>query len=95
MYEIECKTILVKAQIKQPIYSDQTMPLKAVIKVLVAFETTFFGLLLCSIKTTFISFYKLISGLTIHISSCCDHIKATKTIGSIAFSPVLPKMLSI
>jgi len=70
------------------------MPLKAVIKELVAFETTFSELLLCSIKNTFISFHKLISSLTIHISNCCDHIKATITIGSVSFSSIFPKMLS-
>lgn len=70
------------------------MPLKAVIKELVAFETTFSGLLLYSIKTTFISFHKLISSLTIHISNCCDHIKATIRISSISFSSIFPKMLS-
>lgn len=88
------KSILTEPRIKQFIYSDQTMPLKAVIKELVAFETTFSGLLLCSIKNTFISFHKLISSLTICISNCCDHIKATITIDSASFSSIFPKMLS-
>lgn len=34
--------ILAEPRIKQPIYSDQTMLLKAVIKELLVFETTFF-----------------------------------------------------
>lgn len=88
------KYILAEPRIKQLIYSDQTVTLKAVIKGLVAFETTFSRLLLCSVKNTFISFHKLISSLTIYISNCCDHIKATITIGSISVSSIFPKMLS-
>lgn len=42
--QYNAKNILAEPRIKQLIYSDQTMPLKAVIKELVAFETTFSGL---------------------------------------------------
>lgn len=86
--------ILAEARIKQLIYGDQTMPLKAVIKELVVFETTFSGMLLCSIKNTFISFHKLTSSLTIHVSNHRDQIKANPTTGSISFPSTFPKMLS-
>lgn len=86
--------ILAEPRIKQLIYSDQTMPLKVVIKELVAFEKTFSGMLLCSIKNTFISFHKLLSSLTICVTNDCDQIKASITIGSISFPSIFPKMFS-
>lgn len=92
--QYNAKNILAEPRIKRLIYSDQTMLLKAVIKELIAFETTFSGLLLCSIKNTFISFHKLVSSLTTYISNCCDHIKVILIIGSISFSSIFPKTLS-
>lgn len=86
--------ILSGPRIKQLIYGDQTIPLKAVIKELVAFERTFSRMLLCSIKNTFISFHKLISSFTIYVTNHCDQIKASTTIGSISFPSIFPKMLS-
>lgn len=75
---------------KQLIYHAHTMTLKAAIEVLVAFETTFSGWLLCSIKTTFIPFQKLISSLTIHTSNCCVRIKANVTTDSGSFPSIVP-----
>lgn len=96
---IQCKkttqtNILAEPRIKQLIYSDQTMLLKAVIKALADFERTFSRMLLCSIRNTFISFHKLISSLTICIINHRDQIKASTTIGSISFPSIFPKMLS-
>lgn len=86
--------ILAEPRIKQLIYSDQTMPLKVVIKELVGFEKTSSGMLLCSIKNTFISFHKLLSSLTICVTNDCDQIKASITIASISFPSIFPKMFS-
>lgn len=51
MYSGYCQTSE-EAGTKQPVFSDQTSPLKAVMKEPCAFEITFSVMLLCSIKTT-------------------------------------------
>lgn len=68
MYSGECQTSE-KVRTEKPVFSDQTLPLKAVMKEPCAFEVTFSNATLFNRNDTLMSFYELIPYLTIHISN--------------------------
>lgn len=85
MYSGQCQTSE-RAGTKRPVSSDQTFPLKTVMKEPRAFEITFSNATLHNRNDTLISFYELIS-FDNSYKQYCDHIRRAKTIGSIDVFP--------